>query len=93
VLIFGALDIVRCTRPELNQAATLGFLPGALHYNSPDCPVSQRSNGSLRANDRLCRATMHYSAAVEVRAQKSEVTGLSGVAPDCPVWHQIVRCS
>jgi hypothetical protein len=51
----------------------------------PDCPVSQRSNGSLRANGRLCRATVLNSVAVEVRAQKSEVTGLSGVAPDYPV--------
>jgi hypothetical protein len=58
---------------------------GALHYNSPDCPVSQQSNGSLRANNRLCRATVRYSAAAEVRAQKSEGTRLFGVAPDCPV--------
>jgi hypothetical protein len=41
--------------------------------------VSQRSNGSLQS------ATMRYSAAAEVRAEKSEGTRLSGVAPDCPV--------
>jgi hypothetical protein len=51
----------------------------------PDCPVSQRSNGSLHANGVLCRATVSYSIATEVRAQKSEGTGLFGVAPDCPV--------
>ena len=28
---------------------------------------------------------MQHSTATEVRAQKSECTGLSGVAPDCPV--------
>jgi hypothetical protein len=47
--------------------------------------VSQQSNGSLRANGRLCRATILNSIVVDVRAQKSEGTGLSGVAPDCPV--------
>jgi hypothetical protein len=44
--------------------------------------VSQRSNGSLRANGRLQNATVVNSAATEVIAQKSEVTGLSGVALD-----------
>jgi hypothetical protein len=39
--------------------------------------VSQQSNDSLRDNGRLTRWT--------VSRQKSEVTGLSGVAPDCPV--------
>jgi hypothetical protein len=48
--------------------------------------VSQRSNGSLRANVRLCRATVVNSA-----AQKSERT--SQRAPNCPVWHRTVRCS
>jgi hypothetical protein len=51
----------------------------------PDCPVSQRSNDSMCANSRLCKV---YSAAqyrAEVRAEKLEGTGLSGVAPDCPV--------
>jgi hypothetical protein len=51
----------------------------------PDCPVSQRSNGSLRANGRLCRATVRNSTTTEVKAQKLEGTGLSGVAPDCTV--------
>jgi hypothetical protein len=31
------------------------------------------------------KATVRNSVATEVRAQKSEGTGLSGVAPDCPV--------
>jgi hypothetical protein len=51
----------------------------------PDRPVSQRSNGSLHANSRLCRATVVDSVVAEVRAQKSEGTGLSDVAPDCPM--------
>jgi hypothetical protein len=47
--------------------------------------VSQRSNDSLRANGRLCRATMVNSASAEVKAQKLEGTGLFGAAPDCLV--------
>jgi hypothetical protein len=51
-----------------------------------DCSVSHRSNDSLRANGRLCTATMLNSVAtkVEHRSQRS---------PDCPVWHRAVRCS
>jgi hypothetical protein len=58
---------------------------GSLRYNSPDYPVSQRSNGSLRANGRLRRVYSDEQCRAEVRAAKSEVTGLSGVAPNCPV--------
>jgi hypothetical protein len=57
----------------------------SLRYNSPDCPVSQRSNSSLRANGRLRRVYNDEHCRAEVRAAKSEVTGRSGVAPDCPV--------
>jgi hypothetical protein len=46
-----------------------------LRYNSPDNSVSQRSNGSLRANGQLQKCTVANSV-----AQKSEVTGLSGAA-------------
>jgi hypothetical protein len=46
----------------------------------PDCPLSQRSNSSLRANGRLCRATVVNSGAAEVREQKSEGTGLYDAA-------------
>jgi hypothetical protein len=53
--------------------------------------VSQRTNSSLRANGRLQYATVLNSAATEVRAQKSEVTGLSGVAPDFPVLQKDKR--
>jgi hypothetical protein len=58
-----------------DEPATLGNSRGALYYNSPDCSMSQRSNSSLRANGRLCRAT--------VPRQKSERR--SQRAPDCPV--------
>jgi hypothetical protein len=46
----------------------------------PDFPVNQRSNGSLHANGRLCR--------VNSATQKSEGTGLSGVATHCPVLQE-----
>jgi hypothetical protein len=39
-------------------------------------PARQRSTAKMNSGEQ-CRA--------EVRAQKSEVAGLSGVAPDCPV--------
>jgi hypothetical protein len=52
--------------------------------------VSQRSNGSLRQRPTLQSATVRNSAATELEAQKSEGTGLSGVAPDCPEWHRTV---
>jgi hypothetical protein len=54
-----------------SKPATLGFLPGALHYNSLNCPASQWSNGSLRANGRLCRATVVNSAVAEVRGHQT----------------------
>jgi hypothetical protein len=47
--------------------------------------VSQRSNGSLHANGQLHRVYCDEQCHAEVRAAKSEVTKLSGVAPDCPV--------
>jgi hypothetical protein len=74
-----------------SEPATLGFLLSALHYNSPDYLVSQRSNSSLRANDQLCRGTVMNSVATEIGAQKSEVIGLSGMAPDCPVQQKDKR--
>jgi hypothetical protein len=33
-----------------NEHATLGNSLDVLRYNSPDCPVSQQSNDSLRVN-------------------------------------------
>jgi hypothetical protein len=45
-------------------------------------PPGQRLTG---ANGRLQKHSVVNSVPTEVRAQKSEGTGLSGVAPDCPV--------
>jgi hypothetical protein len=54
-----------------------------LRYNSPDCPVHQRSNG-YTAPTVICNGTVkRYSA--RLRAQKSEQAPEG--APDCPVRH------
>jgi hypothetical protein len=53
-----------------------------LRYNSPDCPVSQPSNGALRANSRLCQVN---SAAQKSEQRRQRGTGLFGEAPDYPV--------
>jgi hypothetical protein len=47
----------------------------------PDCPVSQWSNSSLRTNGHFVRRNSDEKYHVELEAQKSEHTGLSGVAP------------
>jgi hypothetical protein len=41
--------IVRCTRTVQVSTSHSREIEGALHYNSLDCPVSQRSNDYLRA--------------------------------------------
>jgi hypothetical protein len=71
---------------------TLPSAPAKRPLNQPlsgfcqaDCPMSQRSNGSLRANGRLRRVYSDEQCRAEVRAAKSKVIGLSGVAPDCLV--------
>jgi hypothetical protein len=53
--------------------------------------VNQWIDGSLCFNGRLQNAIVWNSGATEVRAQKSEVTGLSGVALDCPVQQKDKR--
>jgi hypothetical protein len=78
-------DIVRCTGAIQLRTSHSWEFQGALYYNSPDCPMSQRSNDSLRANGRIVRRNSDEQCRAEVRAQKSEGTGLSGVASDCPV--------
>jgi hypothetical protein len=71
VLKNGAPDTVLCTRPDNSEPATLGFLVGVFHYNLLDCPVSQRSNGSLRANGRLRRVYSGEQCHAEVRGHRT----------------------
>jgi hypothetical protein len=54
----------------------------------PDCPVHQRSNGYLRATVDSDREQCNTVNATTVRAVGQRGTGLSGVAPDCPVPHE-----
>jgi hypothetical protein len=60
----------------LSEPSTLGFLQGALRYNSLDCPVSQQSNSDLTPTV-VCK---REQCAVEVRAEKLEHTRLFGAA-------------
>jgi hypothetical protein len=67
-------------RAALEQL-TLGNFQGALCYNSPDCPVSQRSNDNLAP-------TVDYkvNSARQSSEQRSQSTlDMSGVAPNYPV--------
>ena len=88
-------DSVRCTWVDRPQTLHLRVSPGALRYNSPDCPVchqtvrcTKRSNGYQR-NGRLHSALTELQFAIEVRtapegAPDSEQC-LSGATPDCLV--------
>jgi hypothetical protein len=58
---------------------------GVLRYNSLDCPVSQRSNDYLRQRSTAKVPVTVNTVTAEVRAGSQRGTGLSGVAPDCPV--------
>jgi hypothetical protein len=93
-------DSVWCTRENRPQTLHLRVSPGALRYNSPDCPVfhrtvwcTKRSNGYQR-NGRLHSALTELQFATKVRAgargSPDSEQYLSGAAPDCPV-HQDVR--
>jgi hypothetical protein len=62
-------DSVRCTTGQCpvhqgTSARTLHLRENqrALRYNSPDCPVCQRSNDYFARNDRLQPHSMRYSA-------------------------------
>jgi hypothetical protein len=73
------------------QAATLGFSQARSAIIHRTVRRATGLSGEPAGNGYL-RATVDYkstdegnSAAAEVRAAKSEGTGLSGVAPDCPM--------
>jgi hypothetical protein len=77
--------------PYRVQAATLGFSQArsAIIHRTVRCATGlsgePADNVYLRATVD-CKSTDEVnSAAAEVRVAKSEGTGLSGVAPDCPV--------
>jgi hypothetical protein len=85
-------DSVRCTRVDQLELANFGNLGKPLRYNSPDCPVCQRSNGYF-APTVICKGTVKANS-VRLRAQKSEQApegvpdsehNLSSAPLDCPV--------
>jgi hypothetical protein len=94
----GAPDSVRCTigqcpvhQGELNQTCQSRELGRPLRYNSPDCPVCQRSNCYF-APTVVCRgikcATVRACAPrSQSRCQKAHRT----VYRTCPVHHQTVQ--
>jgi hypothetical protein len=77
--------------PNTIKPTNLGNSAGALRYNSPDCPVciglsSEPAEQRLPARQRsTAKVYSGKQCRAKVRARKSEVTGVSGVAPDCPV--------
>jgi hypothetical protein len=87
-------DSVRCTTGQCPvhqgtrlQTCHLRQFWEPLRYNSPDCPVCQRSNG-YTAPTVVCNGTVkRYSA--RLRALKSEQAHQT-VNSDCPVHHQTV---
>jgi hypothetical protein len=89
------LDSVRCTRAVRVWTCHLRVSEEPLHYNSPDSPVHQWSNGSSATVDCNGHLQKCYSAWT-VRAEWEQPPegapdseqGLSGAAPDCPVPHK-----
>jgi hypothetical protein len=74
----GAPDSVRCARLVSCEKAALGKRSAAYGYNSPDCPVSQRS-ATQSAGNAWPAATVGW-AHRSVRC-----------APDCPVRQRTPR--
>jgi hypothetical protein len=85
-------DSVRCTRALEAELFTFGKRQRALHYNSPDCPVCQRSNGYFARNGRLQRIKCAHARA-EVRGRvvgaPDSLQDLSGAPPDSPKAPQV----
>jgi hypothetical protein len=83
---------VRCTRTVQSPTSHSRVSSGALRYNSPDCPVWQRSNGYF-AQRSTAKArwsdeqwgTMCAESKPRVRGASNTKQCLSGAAPDCPV--------
>jgi hypothetical protein len=90
-------DSVQCTRGKRLQTLHLRVSEAALRYNSPECPVCQRSNGweAQRSTPTVaCKREQCADSSRRVRAAPKGAPDneqyLSSAAPDCPV-HQEVR--
>jgi hypothetical protein len=84
-------DSVRCTEVDQLELATFRFMEKPLRYNSPDCPVCQRSNGysaTVDSNGNLKSTTVRGQfAQIQSRRLKAHRT----VNSTCPVHHRTVR--
>jgi hypothetical protein len=76
---------VRCTRTVQVSTSHSRENEGTLRDNSPDCPVSQRSNDYLRQRSTLTTGTVQHNTAQKSEQRSQRGTGLSGVTPDCLV--------
>jgi hypothetical protein len=73
------------------QTPKLRVLQAQLRYNSPDCPVCHRTVRCTSGATTTCaqQSTLQSEQCnSDVRAAGQRGTGLSGVAPDCPVPHE-----
>jgi hypothetical protein len=85
-------DSVQCTRAKQLWTPQLRVSQTSLRYNSPDCPVHQRSNDYF-AQCSPAKAEFQMNSAQTVRgraAQPSEAH--QTVNSTCPVRHRTVRC-
>jgi hypothetical protein len=78
-------DSVRCTRTVQSQTSHSRIFASALRYNSPDCPVHQRSNSYPAQRSTATDTMQRYIARTmraEVRGAPDSEQCLSGAAPD-----------
>jgi hypothetical protein len=90
---------VRCTTGQCpvhqgtrSQTRYLRKFPRALRYNSPDCPVCQRSNDYFARNGRLQRikcAPVHARVRARAVGAPDSLQDLSGAPPDSPKAPQV----
>jgi hypothetical protein len=78
-------DSIRCTRTVQMSTSHPREFQGVLCHNSPDCPMSQWSNDYLRQRSTLTEGTVQHSTAQKSEQRSQRGTGLSRVAPDCPM--------
>jgi hypothetical protein len=81
-------DSVRCTRSVQDWTRHSRVSEGALRYNSPYCPVCQRSN-DYPAQRPTAKAA---DSDEQWRTVCAESEAHRTVHRTCPVWHQTVQC-
>jgi hypothetical protein len=80
-------DNVRCTRVLQLELLTFGFPRRSSAIIHRTCPV-HTGLSSVPAEQRLSARNGRLCKVSDVRADGQRGTGLSGVAPDCPVLHE-----